>query len=84
VRAAFGVPEDHEPIGAIAHRPASPGRVNWVGLAGAAPPGAGRPLGPLVNQERPSLRAIEMTGHMQRAVSAAIYSDADEASNSPG
>jgi Nitroreductase family len=84
VRGAFGVPEDHEPIGAIAIGQPALGGSTGSAWPGAAPPGAGRPLGPLVNQERPSLQAIEMTGHVRRYVSAAVDADADEASKSPG
>jgi hypothetical protein len=51
VRVAFGVPDDHEPIGAIAIGQSAPGGVEWVGLAGAALPGAGGPPGSLVAKQ---------------------------------
>jgi hypothetical protein len=49
VRAAFSVPDDHEPIGVLAIGHPAPGQVDRVGLARPALPGAGGPPGPLVN-----------------------------------
>jgi hypothetical protein len=66
VRAAFGVPADHEPIGGDRHRPAGPERVDRVGLAGAAAPGAGGPPGPLVSHQAAKQGTPMATGQVRR------------------
>jgi Nitroreductase family len=52
LRAVFGVPDDHEPIGVIAIGHPGPGWLDGVGPAGTAAPGPGGPPGSLVTHKR--------------------------------